>query len=99
MPKAIQIAVLVNPANSFYRRGHVPARITASRTRQWASSKSSMPAPANRLMRFSVRFARPADALLVAGDAFFSSRGQFATLTARQRPVTISVANTSKPAA
>jgi putative ABC transport system substrate-binding protein len=86
VPKAVRIAVLVNPANatiaeSTLRDSHEAAR---------AMGLQIIPAGASTSREIDAAFAtlapeRP-DALFVAGDAFFTSRrAQFATLTARDR--------------
>jgi putative ABC transport system substrate-binding protein len=86
LPKAVRIAVLVNPGN---------ASVTESTTRELEKAAPSMGLqvqilPATTIGEIDAAFAtlareRP-DALFVASDAFFTSRrGQFATLTARDR--------------
>ena len=86
VPKAVRIAVLVNPAN-------VPATestLRDSRTPpvQWdCKFRFSTPAPGARSRTAFASLVRDrADALYVAGDVFFTSRRvQFATLAASYR--------------
>jgi putative ABC transport system substrate-binding protein len=93
VPKAVRVAVLVNPSNTAITdatlRGTKEAAATLGLQIQIlnASSIGEIEAAFATLVR--ERF----DALFVAGDAFFGSRrAQFATLTARDRiPATFSV--------
>ena len=83
MPKAVRLAVLVNPAN-------VTATETTLREVPGAMGMQIRILNASTIGEIEAAFAtlareRP-DALFVAPDAFFTSRrGQFATLTARDR--------------
>jgi putative tryptophan/tyrosine transport system substrate-binding protein len=93
VPKAIRIAVLLNPANAAVAE-------TTLRDVQQAASTLGLQIQvfnATTIGEIDAAFAtlareRP-DALFVAGDAFFANRrGQFATLTARDRiPATYSL--------
>ena len=84
VPKAVQIAVLVNPANAptaeaMFRAIPEAARASGLQIQFFNASTSQQIEAA-----FATLARDRADALLVAGDAFFSSRRvQFATLTAR----------------
>ena len=83
-PKAVRIAVLVNPANApsaeaVLRAMPDAARATGLKTQFLKASTSEEVEAA-----FATLLRDPADALFVAGDGFFVSRRvQFATLTAR----------------
>jgi putative ABC transport system substrate-binding protein len=84
VPKAVRIAVLLNPANVATADAYLRAIPEAARTTGLqvqflnASTSQDIEAALATLARDRV------DALLVAGDAFFFSRRvQFATLTAR----------------
>src|SRR5262249_18697625 len=84
VPKAVRIAVLLNPANVGTADAYLRAIPEAARTTGLqvqflnASTSQDIEAALATLARDRV------DALLVAGDAFFFSRRvQFATLTAR----------------
>src|SRR5262245_9160489 len=86
VPKAVRIAVLVNPANASSAEATLryipePARAFGLQSQVLnASSSDEIDAAFGALLR------EPADALFVAPDAFFISRRvQFATLTARDR--------------
>ena len=84
VPKAVRVAVLVNPANASTAATTLRDVQEAARP-SGCKSRSSTP---RRIGEIDAAFAtlareRP-DALFVATDAFFGSRrGQFATLTAR----------------
>ena len=87
LPKAVRIAVLVNPGNTS------SAEATLREVREAALTiglQIQMIVNATTIGEIDAAFAtlareRP-DALFVAGDGFFTSRrGQFATLTARDR--------------
>ena len=86
VPKAVRVAVLVNPAN-------VPTTATTLREVQEAAQTIGLQLQilnASTIGEIDTAFANlereRADALFVAPDAFFTSRrGQFATLTARNR--------------
>jgi ABC-type uncharacterized transport system substrate-binding protein len=86
VPKAIRIAVLVNPANATSAEStlrYVPdaARAIGLQTRVLSASTSAEIDAA-----FATIMRERADALFVAPDSFFiGSRVQFATLTARDR--------------
>ena len=92
VPKAVRIAVLVNPANA----------ATAEPTMQGVQEAAAIiglqiqTLNASAIGEIDTAFAdishARSDALFVAGDAFFTSRrGQFATLTARDKiPATYS---------
>src|SRR5215471_18410042 len=86
VPKAVRLAVLVNPANASSAEStlrYVPeaARVIGLQSQVFnASSGDEIDAAFATLVR------ERADALFVAADAFFNSRRvQFATLTARDR--------------
>jgi putative tryptophan/tyrosine transport system substrate-binding protein len=86
VPKAVRIAVLVNPANASSAEStlrYIPEAAHAFGLQSQvlnASSSDEIDAAFGALVR------EPADALFVAPDAFFISRRvQFATLTARDR--------------
>ena len=86
VPKAVRLAVLVNPANASSAEStlrYVPeaARVIGLQSQVFnASSGDEIDAALATLVR------EGADALFVAADAFFNSRRvQFATLTARDR--------------
>ena len=86
LPKAVRIALLVNPANA-------PTTETTLREAQEAARAMGLQIQvvnASTAGEIDLAFASltrdRVDALLVAGDGFFTSRrGQFATLTARNR--------------
>ena len=84
VPKAVRIAVLVNPANAPSAEAALraipdAARATGLQTQFFKATTSEEIEAA-----FATLLRDPADALFVAGDAFFVSRRvQFATLTAR----------------
>ena len=86
MPKAVRIAVLVNPANATSAESTLRAVQEAAP----AIGLQTQVLNATTIGEINAAFAtlareRP-DALLVAGDAFFVSRAvQFTTLTARDR--------------
>ena len=86
MPKAVRIAVLVNPANATSAESTLRAVQEAAP----AIGLQTQVLNATTIGEIDAAFAtlareRP-DALLVAGDAFFVSRAvQFITLTARDR--------------
>jgi putative tryptophan/tyrosine transport system substrate-binding protein len=86
VPKAVRIAVLVNPANASSAEstlGHIPeaARAIGVQSQVLNASTSREIDTA-----FATLLRERADALFVAPDAFFISRRvQFATLTARDR--------------
>jgi ABC-type uncharacterized transport system substrate-binding protein len=86
LPKANRFAVMVNPANAF------TTEATSKALRQVAPALGlellffSASTPAEIDMAFSAIAGVRADALFVAPDAFFTSRGtQFAALAARDR--------------
>jgi putative ABC transport system substrate-binding protein len=86
VPKAVRIAVLVNPANATsaeFTLRYIPeaARAIGLQTQVLnASTRNEIDTAFANLVR------ERADALFVAADAFFNSRSvQFATLTARDR--------------
>jgi len=85
VPKAVRVAVLVNPANAFTAETTVQAMPEAAR----AIGVQIRVLKASTSREIEVAFAsfmtEPADALFVAADGFFNSRRvQFATLAARQ---------------
>jgi putative ABC transport system substrate-binding protein len=86
VPKAVRIAVLLNPANAAIAESALRAMQEAAPT----IGLKIQPLNATTIGEIDAAFAtlareRP-DALFVASDAFFTSRrGQFATLTARDR--------------
>jgi putative tryptophan/tyrosine transport system substrate-binding protein len=85
VPKAVRVAVLVNPANAFTAETTVQAMPEAAR----AIGVQIRVLKASTSREIEVAFAsfmtEPADALFVAADGFFNSRCvQFATLAARQ---------------
>jgi putative ABC transport system substrate-binding protein len=89
IPKAARIGVLVNPANTATaeattREAQEAARVLGLQLRFAAASTAA------EIDSVFSRFARePVDALLIAGDGFFTSRsGQFVTLAARDRLAT-----------
>src|SRR5262249_1862448 len=84
MPKAVRIAVLVNPANAPSTESTLRVIPDAARTlglqTQFLRASTSQEIEA----AFATLLRDRADALFVAGDAFFASRRvQLATLTAR----------------
>ena len=86
VPKAIRIAVLVNPANT------TTAEVTLKEAREAAPALGLQIAAfdastTGEIDRAFAAMARDrSDALLIAGDGFlFTRRGQFATLAARDR--------------
>jgi putative ABC transport system substrate-binding protein len=86
IPKAARIAVLVNPANAptaeaTTRESQEAAQVLGLQVRLvTASTAAEIDAVFFGLAR------EPVDALLIAGDGFFTSRsGQFVTLAARDR--------------
>jgi putative ABC transport system substrate-binding protein len=80
VPKAVRIAVLVNPANARTAEASLEAARATGLQMQLLNASTSQEIEA----AFATLARDRADALLVAGDAFFSSRRvQFATLTAR----------------
>ena len=93
VPKAVRIAVLVNPANAASAeatlRGVQEAAPTIGLQIQILKATKIHEIDA----AFAILAREHLDALFVAGDAFFTSRrGQFATLTARERiPATFAV--------
>jgi putative ABC transport system substrate-binding protein len=85
VPKAVRVAVLVNPANAFTAETTVQAMPEAAR----AIGVQIRVLKASTSREIEAAFAsfmtEPADALFVAADGFFNSRRvQFATLAARQ---------------
>jgi putative tryptophan/tyrosine transport system substrate-binding protein len=93
VPKAVRVAVLLNPANASSTESQIRIVQEAART----IGLQIQILNATTIGEIDVAFAtlereRP-DALFVAGDAFFASRAvQFATLTARGRiPATYSL--------
>jgi putative tryptophan/tyrosine transport system substrate-binding protein len=98
VPKAVRLAVLVNPANASSAEStlrYVPeaARVIGLQSQVFnASSGDEIDTAFATLVR------ERADALFVAADAFFTSRRvQFATLTARDRiPAAYAIARLSK---
>jgi len=84
VPKAVRIAVLVNPAN--VQVAETTLRDTSEAARVLGLQTHTLNASTSREIEaaFSTLLRDRADALFVAGDAFFVSRRvQFATLTAR----------------
>jgi putative ABC transport system substrate-binding protein len=86
IPKAARIGVLVNPANAATaeattREAQEAARVLGLQVALVTAST------ATEIDAVFSRFARePVDALMIAGDGFFTSRsGQFVTLAARDR--------------
>jgi putative ABC transport system substrate-binding protein len=89
IPKAARIAVLVNPANAptaeaTVREVQGAARVLGLQVNlRIASTAAEIDAVFSRFPH------EPVDALLIAGDGFFTSRsGQFVTLAARERMAT-----------
>jgi ABC-type uncharacterized transport system substrate-binding protein len=89
IPKATRVAVLVNPANAptaeaTTREVQEAAHVLGLQVRlMTASTAAEIDAVFSGLAR------EPVDALLIAGDGFFTSRsGQFVTLAARDRIAT-----------
>jgi putative tryptophan/tyrosine transport system substrate-binding protein len=86
VPKAVRVAVLVNPANATaaettLREVQVGARVIGLQIQVLNASTSSEIEAA-----FAILAGERPDALFVAGDAFFNSRRvQFATLAAHHR--------------
>jgi len=86
VPKAVRIAVLVNPANATITETTLRDLPEAARALglqiQVLNASTSREIDA----AFATLARDPADALFIAADAFFTSRrGQFATLAARDR--------------
>ena len=84
VPKAVRIAVLVNPAN--VQVAETTLRDTSEAARVLGLQTHTLNASTSREIEaaFATLLRDRADALFVAGDAFFVSRRvQFATLTAR----------------
>jgi putative ABC transport system substrate-binding protein len=85
-PKAVRIAVLVNPANT--KVAEATLREIPEAARAFGLQIQVLNASTNREIEaaFAALARDRADALFVAGDGFFSSsRGQFATLATRDR--------------
>ena len=101
VPKAVRVAVLVNPANATNRRGHIAGACRKLPAPSGCKSMSSTPARAARSMRplRPLRASGPTPSSS-ARDAFFTSRRvQFATLAARDRiPAAYSARESSKSA-
>ncbi len=94
VPKAVRIAVLVNPANA------AAAEATFKEAREVAPTLGMqiLPFNASTISEIDTAFAamaqERADAMLMGGDGFlFSRRGQVATLAARDRLPTITAGN------
>ena len=84
MPKAVRIAVLVNPANA--ATAEATLRDIPEAARAIGLQIQMLNASTSREIEaaFAALRREPADALFVAGDGFFSSRRvQFATLAMR----------------
>jgi ABC-type uncharacterized transport system substrate-binding protein len=92
VPKATRIAVLINPANT--SSAHATLKEVTEAVRALGLQFQVLNASTSGEIdaAFAALAREPADALFVAGDAFFTSRSvQFATLTARDRmPTTYS---------
>ena len=86
VPKAVRVAVLVNPANAAITESHVAGR-AGSRPTIGLQIQILNASTIGEIDAAFAAFARERpDALFVAPDAFFNSRRvQFATLTARDR--------------
>ena len=84
VPKAVRIAVLVNPANAPSAEAVLRAMPDATRATGLQTQFLKAGTSEEIEAAFATLLRDPADALFVAGDGFFVSRRvQFATLTAR----------------
>jgi putative ABC transport system substrate-binding protein len=80
VPRAARLAVMINPANALTAEANFEAARATGLQMQFLKASTSEEIEA----AFATLVRDRADALLVAGDAFFSGRRvQFATLTAR----------------
>jgi putative tryptophan/tyrosine transport system substrate-binding protein len=85
VPKAVRIAVLVNPANAFTAETTVQAMPEAARSIGVQIRVLNASTSREIETAFASFKSEPADALFVAADGFLNSRRvQFATLAARQ---------------
>jgi putative ABC transport system substrate-binding protein len=86
VPKAVRIAVLVNPGNASVAESTVREVQKAAATMGLQVQKLNATTTTEIDAAFAALARERPDALFVAGDAFFTSRsGQFAILTARDR--------------
>ena len=91
MPKAVRIAVLVNPANALTAEATLRDIPEAARAIGLQIQVLSASSSAEIEAAFATMVRDRADALFLAPDAFFASRrGQLATLSARDRMPTSS---------
>src|SRR5262249_25380465 len=84
VPKAVRVAVLVNPANGPSAESTLPEAQKAARTIGLQLHLVNASTSREIVSAFAILACERPDALFVAGDAFFSSRRvQIATLAAR----------------